>query len=642
MKCEEKKMKYVNDRFRQLMLASDENRETLADMKRDVDAFLPSFSDDAARLSRWGHYYFCDEDGGRLIFDPAQPHRHRCAVCGKVYESETLDGVWTTFYRNRAVVLAQVSALVYCATGEERYRSYALNVIDFYASHYAEFPLHNKENVMGVSYDDMKWGCGRIMPQNLNEAIVAIRFIATIEMLRGTLDDAWLNGVHEKLFREIFRLLKPQVAAIHNISCWCLAAIGVMGLSLHDEEMIRFAFESPLNIREQLSRGVTADAFWYEGSIHYNFFLLEGVSYLFLFSHLYGYDFGRESTAIFERMLVQAYGYAFDNQYLPNPNDGWPNLNLRTFSYVYHTAARAFGEDSPVGNITKLIEADPSPRTILPLSEPYYSPKGVCMEQLLFNIDFDYNSRTPVARESRLYARSNFAMLRNESWNVFLKYGLNGPSHAHPDIMGVEVMCRGQRLSRDLSNAGYRARLCNEWHRKTISHSTVCFNGGDITSVSPGECLHFDARSVTAEARNVYEGVNYRRELSIRDGEMQDRFTAGGQDGVYDYFFHFESDIRLRHSLKLADAGLGFDRNGYQHIQKTSRAVTEGTVLLTAEAEGTAFTVSVDLAPGQELYLLRTLDNPVSQTRNTLLIRGRGVEQTFRMNIKINEKETVK
>ena len=93
--------------------------------------------------------------------------------------------------------------------------------------------------------------------------------------------------------------------------------------------------------------------------------MLEGVSYLFLFSKIYGYDFGQESTAIFERMFEKAYEYAFDNLYLPNPNDGWPNLNLRTFSYVYHTAARAFGEKSKVGNLLKIIENDPNPRTTL-------------------------------------------------------------------------------------------------------------------------------------------------------------------------------------------------------------------------------------------------------------------------------------
>ena len=97
-------------------------------------------------------------------------------------------------------------------------------------------------------------------------------------------------------------------------------------------------------------------------------------------------------------------------------------MNLRTFSYVYHTAARAFGEKSKVGNLLKIIENDPNPRTTLPLSEPYYCCGTVCLEQLLFNIDFDYSDYRPVAHVSNTFPTSNFAMLRNNNWNVFVKY----------------------------------------------------------------------------------------------------------------------------------------------------------------------------------------------------------------------------
>ena len=55
-----------------------------------------------------------------------------------------------------------------------------------------------------------------MMPQGLNEAIVAIRFIQTIEILRDELDSAWLERIHQKLFREMFRLMAPQAVAIHT------------------------------------------------------------------------------------------------------------------------------------------------------------------------------------------------------------------------------------------------------------------------------------------------------------------------------------------------------------------------------------------------------------------------------------------
>lgn len=634
-------MKYVNDRFYELMNAEGWNQELIQEMKREVDEFLPCFSDSPDRLSRWGHYYFCDNDGGRLIFDLNSPGRHRCEVCGKVLESEILDGVWVYFYRNKAVIMALVSAVIYKATREKKYFDYSVSVMEFYAGHYKEFPLHNKENLMGDSYDTMPWGCGKIMPQGLNESIVAIRFAQIIEILRDELSPEFLHLVYNNMFREMYALLAPQATRIHNISCWNLSAIGVMGLAFQDQEMIDFAFTSEFNIRKQLETGVTKDCFWYEGSIHYNFFLLEGITYLFLFSKVYGYNFGKSGTEVLQNMFVQAYNYAFDNQFLPNPNDGWPNLNLRTFSYIYHTAARAMGEDSPIGNLVKNIEASDSVRTALPLSEPYYCSNSVCLEQLLFNIDFDYQKFIPVKQRSHNFPESNFVILRNAGWNAFMKYGLNGKSHAHPDIMNVELMYGNHRISRDLSNAGYRARLCNEWHRKTLSHNTVCWNGTDITSVSPGECLYYDENKVTAAVKDVYEGMNYTRTIQItEDSFIDDFWVESGKEGIFDYVFHLESALNLEYDLDLEDASLGFEKNGYQHILETKRVRTrEDHVVLHASVEEVMWSIWIDLTGNHELYLLKTMDNPVNQRRNTILLRNRGVSPHYHLKIEAETKQ---
>ncbi|WP_367566385.1 heparinase II/III family protein [Lacrimispora sp.] len=634
-------MKYVNDSFYRLINEEAENRELVQEMKKEVDEFLPFFSDSPDRLSRWGHYYFCDDDGGRLIFDLNSPHKHRCEVCGKVFEDEVLDGVWVYFYRNKAVIMALVSAFIYKATKEKKYFDYSVSVMEFYARHYKEFPLHNKENLTGDSYDTMPWGCGRMMPQGLNESIVAIRFVQAIEILRDELSQEFLDLMYHNMFREMYSLLALQATRIHNISCWNLSAIGVMGLAFQDQEMIDFAFSSEYNIRKQLETGVTKDYFWYEGSIHYNFFLLEGVAYLFLFSRIYDYDFGKTGAEILQNMFVQAYNYAFGNHFLPNPNDGWPNLNLRTFSYIYHTVARAMGEDSPVANLLKNMEASDSVRTALPLSEPYYCNNRVCLEQLLFNIDFDYGRFTPVKQKSHNFPKSNYVILRNNTWNGFMKYGLNGKSHAHPDIMNVELMCGNHRISRDLSNAGYRARLCNEWHRKTLSHNTVCWNGKDITSVSPGECLYYDENKVTATAREVYEGIHYTRTIEITEDSFLDDFRVESEkDGVFDYVFHLESDLCLEHDLELEDGDLEFKENGYQHVLETKRVKTkENQAVLHVRAEDAAWSIWIDLAENHQLYLLKTMDNPVNQRRNTILLRSAETSPHYHLKIMLETKQ---
>lgn len=37
------------------------------------------------------------------------------------------------------------------------------------------------------------------------------------------------------------------------------------------------------------------------------------------------------------------------NGKLPNPNDGWPNLNLKTSSFIYEMGARIFREEAEKG-----------------------------------------------------------------------------------------------------------------------------------------------------------------------------------------------------------------------------------------------------------------------------------------------------
>jgi hypothetical protein len=222
-----------------------------------------------------------------------------------------------------------------------------------------------------------------------------------------------------------------------------------------------------------------------------------------------------------------------------------------------------------------------------------------------------------------------------------MKYGLNGKSHAHPDIMNVELMYGNHRISRDLSNAGYRSRLCNEWHRKTLSHNTVCWNGMDITSVSPGECLYYDENKVTAAARDVYEGINYVRTIQITENTFIDDFRVeSGMDGIFDYVFHLESNLSLEYELDLEDGALGFEKNGYQHIHEAKRVKTnENHVVLRAMVEDVVWRIWIDLTGNHQLYLLKTLDNPVNQKRNTILLRNTGTSPHYHLEIMAEEKQ---
>jgi hypothetical protein len=202
--------------------------------------------------------------------------------------------------------------------------------------------------------------------------------------------------------------------------------------------------------------------------------------------------------------------------------------------------------------------------------------------------------------------------------------------------MNIEVMYKKLRLSRDLSNAGYQSRLCNEWHRKTLAHNTVCWNGTDITSVEPGKCLLFENDRVRCKAENVYEGIDYTRELKITENSVLDYFQVEGKTGVYDYTFHFEPGIELSCDLPTEAADLGFSENGYQHVLETKKVKTDqNAVVLRAQLGAESMQVRVDLQEGQELFLLKTKDNPVNRIRNTVLIRSVGDKATYQMQLTV-------
>ncbi|UJF15714.1 alginate lyase family protein [Jeotgalibaca sp. MA1X17-3] len=295
-------------------------KSMLNQLEKEVDSFYSTFKDDPSKTSAWGHHYFCKEDGSVLTYNPENENEHQCPLCGEVYSSPLLTRVWRTIYRNEAALTILKAAVLYKSTNDKKYMDTLVSISSFYFNSYTKFKLHNKEDEFYDDLSDFAWGCGRIMPQCLNESIFFIRIFTGLELVKEELPEELLKNIKEEFSEEFFALANPQVNKVHNISCWLNSAIGVIGLFSENKKMIEFAFDGTYNINRQLREGVTEDGFWYEGSIHYNFFTLEGVSYLALFAQRYEHSF--EEMDVIKKMLVAAYNYAFSNQELPNPNDG--------------------------------------------------------------------------------------------------------------------------------------------------------------------------------------------------------------------------------------------------------------------------------------------------------------------------------
>ncbi|MDC7235466.1 MAG: heparinase II/III family protein [Spirochaetales bacterium] len=621
-------MKFTDiNKIRSLAAESSVYAGFIKQIRLETDEYFSRFSDSPAHISRWAHHYFCKEEGGRLIYDDRNPDSHVCSICGRSYSNELLTGVWYTMYRNQGVVNAWKSSLLFALTSEQKYLNYLVDYTRYYNKHYLEFKLHNKEGFEFDSQDEALWGCSRIMPQSLNESIFLIRLVNALELVRSDLPDGLISELEEGIFSEAYKLFIPQVDKIHNIPTWLNCGIAVMGFFLGNDEMCDFALKGKMGLEAQLKEGVTSDFFWYEGSIHYNFFLLEGIVNMLLFAELKGYDFSfAKDTA--EKMLLAAYSYAFDNHRLPNPNDGWPDVNLKTYSYVYSIAVKVLGADSPVVPVLGSILNQDGERGTVPLSKPYYYKNDMSLEELLFAPEVREGYKKVLKQDSVNFRSSYCALLKSGKSNVFLKYGHNGPSHAHPDKMGIEVILGGVLLSRDLSNSGYGNALCNEWHRVSASHNTVVVNGEDHKGFEGGLCLFDDSDHIRVDADNVYPGVKYSREIWLQDSSFDDRFTVSSvEEGVFDYLFHVEGALVT--DLESEEGELNYKQNGYQHFKEVRKILhTEDSMKLKWLVRGYSLECTVNLK-NTELFIMKSLDNPVIHYRTSFMLRQRGMKADF-------------
>ena len=684
-------MKYFNKKW---VLASESYESVykpmLQQMAIEVEMFFENFLDDPQKVSQWGHHYFCKDDGGVLKFDLSKPHHHECTICHKIYESALYDGVWVYNYRNQVAVNVWKSAVLFDMSKEPKYLKYIQNMIHFYAKRYAEFKPHNKEGLVYEDVNQAEWGCGKIMPQGLNESIFMIRLINGLEIVKHKLTMEDKQYIHQ-MIEQAEALITPQVNKIHNISCWYDSALTVMGLFTGNQALVEKALYGEYGIEQQLLRGVTSDYFWFEGSIHYNFFTLEGMMNSLIFADTYGYVVKPTIKKTIKHMLINAYEYAFNNHTLPNPNDGWPNINLKTYGYIYDMATRIFKSNGLIANINRNISNGILDRVELPLSKPYYFG-DTSLERLTLipHVSMVLNRKIQVKAHN--FKTSQYAIIRKNNINVFLKYGHNGPSHAHPDKMSIEVLMGQALLTRDLSNAGYGSSLCNQWHRMSPSHSTVVINGQSQISMRSGETLAYRKNYIKATTKDVYRDttvdipkmlqsmntdeiikylmgylscskavaletirhqqdlnetvmraanqlpkVDYTRTIKITENGFTDRFLVESDRKVnMDYFFH--GDFKMLTTLPFEPSTLGYQSNGYEHIQAVEKLITNDRIIkIDWVKDHLTVKSTILLEKGCELYRMKTLDNPVNNLRDTLMIRKKSKRAVFKINWEMKE-----
>ncbi|MGL1891210.1 MAG: heparinase II/III-family protein [Spirochaetaceae bacterium] len=595
-------------------------------LQKEVLDFYDNFDDDPIILSGWGHNYFCEQDGGKLIFNLKTPKSHICEVCGNEYSSKKYNSTWVYMYRYRAFEIAYKAAIIYKIKNDSKMLEIIVGLLIFYATNYSNFKVHAKDKINVI--ENGVTGFGKIMPQGLNEAIMLTSIINTLLIVSSDIssDD---KKIIDSFVNNITLFLFDQRKAYHNIICWIDCAITCSGIYLDNIEYIDSGLNSKYGLINQLNHGLTKDYFWYEGSLHYHFFTVEALLNLLLVSEISNYKI--ESIKEFtKQMLISASEVAFDNLVLPNPNDGWPNISLKTYSHLFEIANKVF-DDIQIWTIVNKIRTSNLQRQKLPLCEPIFLD-GLGLNRLLFSKDFNTKEMNHFTGKSKNFKSSGFAVIKNEYFNMFFKHGHKSQSHAHPDLGNFELTIKDKIITRDLSNPGYGAVLYDEWYKKTLAHNTVIIGGKDQEYSESSNVLKYTDSGIHAKFLGCYKDVELNRRIILDGNTVYDHFIVNkNSDDISDYIVHLEAEQIS--NLNTTDGDILFNSNGYEHLKDVKRVISKKSQIdIKWSKDYIKFTTRFFIKD-KEMFICKSYDNPSNKFRNTIILRSNGKNIQYEMLI---------
>ncbi|MDX1359582.1 MAG: heparinase II/III family protein, partial [Clostridia bacterium] len=467
-------MEIINwEQVKQKINDYDWAKELYDSMKSSTDAFIGTYHDDASRTAGWGHNYHCDDCAGRLKFDETSPNAHVCSVCGKVNTGPKKDNAWTASYRGRALGNCFKAGVLYNLDGDSKYLEFIASVMDFFADNYEDFTVESPAKRFE----------GKLTGINLSDAVGLIQGIFGLDMSRDAFSKEQISKWHEKLFIPQADMYDQFSNKIYNIPAWMKAAEGIIGLFFNDEKIINNAFYSRFGIMDQMRRGVTKEGMWFEYSPHYHFYCAHPVTFLMYFAKKYNLEIpdADELYDYANALYMFPIKNMFKNGRLPNPSDGWPEVEITRYKQQLEYAA-AILDNAYIKQV---------------LGTAYKEGIPSIPERLLFNPGYEDKGLPHFCSQNN--PDSFNAILKNGETEVFLKTGVKTISHAHPDVMTIELAFHGDIVSEDLGSNGYSTKIFQEWQHKTLSHNTVILDMMDQKYEPVGEGIwpegiveHFD------------------------------------------------------------------------------------------------------------------------------------------------------
>ncbi len=524
-----------------------------------------------------------------------------------------LAGGYTHERHKRNYSMARKAGILYQILGDEKYADYIREMLMKYAQMYPELPLHPSKR---------SYARGKIFWQCLNDANWLVAMSQAYSSIQSSLSEKDRNYLEENLFKPFADFLSvenPQFFnRIHNHSTWGNAAVGMIGLVMNDDELVKRALygleddniasdardnDGGLIKQEGQKAGFLANieeafspsGYYTEGPYYQRYAMYPFILFAKALQNK------RPELKIFDfkdKVLTKSV-YALlnltdsDGEFFPL-NDAQKGMSLMNKSIIMAVdAAYYYGNRDP--QLLSIAEQQ---------GEVTLDDAGLAVA-----LDMKKGMTEKFVKESVELTdgpdgkKGGITILRlgenDNKYSLVMKYTSQGNSHGHYDKLSFSFYEDGEEVIQDYGfarfvnieakNGGGYLKENKTWAKQTIAHNTIVQNEtSDFTgNFDIGSKYHSqkyftdfskpDIKIISAKDEHAYPGTELHRTMAlITDTLFQkpvvvDIFRVKGDSlNQYDLPYYYLGQIvntNFKYESPESLEKLGSD-NGYQHIWK--------------------------------------------------------------------------
>lgn len=399
----------------------------------------------------WNHYFFCPEHSVRLLWGRHSPNKHRCPVDGAVYTGEPYYGAWWRWLNGLNAKACYELSVLWLLTQDTQYRDRVVDILLQYAKYYPNYQEHG-----GIPYN----GPGKANAQTLCEANCHADFVRGFDIVSSTLTPEQYEYIADRLLRcGADFLMQHRGAQIHNHEVKIGSTIGMIGAVLDDTRYLEFAVNSPYGLRYQLEHALLPSGLWFESSLHYHYYALQG---FFAFEKLAkGTAYSLLDKPYYKQMLTLPLRLLMPDMTIPKVNDCVNGQEKITHTDIYEFAYYYY-QNPEYGQLLNYIYTTTPRNSIDAL---FYG--GTLPEATL--APPTGNLHDPDAGFTIIRPRPGRA--------ICIKHGPYGGEHDHYDRLNLIAFDDYKAVLPDLGTTGYGAPLHYGYYKNTFTHNTLCVNG---------------------------------------------------------------------------------------------------------------------------------------------------------------------